>query len=198
MSQHIDAIFENGVFRPEAPVNIPDGQRVCLNVESKAAPADDLSDVADLARYFLDPSALVKRYHQEHGSADVEALFRAPGNRFLISRLALVELHSSFARLVREGVLDQSDFNNLIARLEADVASDVLTVAAVSSRRLEGACALLATHGSNITMRTLDAIHLASAQAFHARTRLAAFVAADKKLLAAAASACGLSVLDVG
>jgi predicted DNA-binding antitoxin AbrB/MazE fold protein len=51
MSQHIDAIFENGVFRPEVPVNIANGQRVSLNVESEAAPADDLMDVADLLDY---------------------------------------------------------------------------------------------------------------------------------------------------
>lgn len=48
MSQRIDAIFENGVFRPEAPVYIPNGERVSLHVESKGAAADDLSDVADL------------------------------------------------------------------------------------------------------------------------------------------------------
>ena len=53
MSQRIDAIFENGVFRPETPVNMPNGERVSLNVESKGMSAnnlddDDLSDVGDL------------------------------------------------------------------------------------------------------------------------------------------------------
>ena len=48
MSQRIDAIFENGVFRPEVPVNITNGQRVSLDVETKSAPTDDLGDVADL------------------------------------------------------------------------------------------------------------------------------------------------------
>jgi predicted DNA-binding antitoxin AbrB/MazE fold protein len=33
MSERIDAIFENGVFRPEVPVNIPNGERVSLDVE---------------------------------------------------------------------------------------------------------------------------------------------------------------------
>jgi predicted nucleic acid-binding protein len=150
-----------------------------------------------MARYFLDSSALVKRYHHERGSGDVDRLFDTAENRFVISRLAVVELHSCFARLVREGVLTPSEFQRLFARLEADVASGMLNVAAVSSRRLEGASTLLSTQGLSSSMRALDAIHLASAQAFHARSRLAAFVAADKKLLAAA-SACGLAVLDVG
>jgi predicted DNA-binding antitoxin AbrB/MazE fold protein len=35
MNQRIDAVFENGVFRPDTPVNIADGQRVSLNVESQ-------------------------------------------------------------------------------------------------------------------------------------------------------------------
>jgi len=149
-----------------------------------------------MARYFIDSSALVKRYHQESGTPTVEGLFNVPGNRFFISRLALVEVHSSFARLVREGVLTKTDFGKLIARLEDDVAAGVLTVAAASSRRLAEASSLLGSHGLTYTMRSLDAVHLATAQALHGRSRVAAFVAADKKLLAVAA-VCGLAVLDV-
>ncbi len=48
MSQRIDAVFENGVFRPETPVQITDGQRVSLSVESRALPVDELDDVRDL------------------------------------------------------------------------------------------------------------------------------------------------------
>lgn len=48
MSQRIDAIFENGVFRPESAVNIPEGQRVSLNIESSYQVPDDLRDIEDL------------------------------------------------------------------------------------------------------------------------------------------------------
>lgn len=48
MNQRIDAIFENGVFRPETPVNIADGQRVSLDVEPKMVAGDELHDVRDL------------------------------------------------------------------------------------------------------------------------------------------------------
>ena len=54
-----------------------------------------------MPRYFLDSSALIKRYHQESGTAQVAGLFNGSGNRFFISRLALVEIHSCFARLVK-------------------------------------------------------------------------------------------------
>jgi len=48
MHHDIDAIFENGVFRPEEPVSIADGEHVSLNIRSKPAAAHELSDVADL------------------------------------------------------------------------------------------------------------------------------------------------------
>lgn len=129
-----------------------------------------------MPRYFLDSSALVKRYHQESGSAQVEGLFNELGNRFFVSRLALVELHSCFARLVREGILPEANFHQLVARLELDVASGILTVAAVSNPRLQAASAILGTHGLTSPARTLDVIHLATAQALHFRTRIAALL----------------------
>jgi predicted DNA-binding antitoxin AbrB/MazE fold protein len=48
MNQRIDAIFENGVFRPEVPVHILNGQRVRLDVEAQLVTRDDLRDVQDL------------------------------------------------------------------------------------------------------------------------------------------------------
>jgi uncharacterized protein len=136
-----------------------------------------------MPRYFLDSSALVKRYHQESGSPAVDELFQEQSNRFFASRLALVEVHSTFARLVRAGVLSANNLKNLLARLDADVATGALAVAAISSPRLESAAVLLATHGTTLPMRTLDAIHLATAQALQNRASLAAFVAADRQLL---------------
>jgi predicted nucleic acid-binding protein len=150
-----------------------------------------------MARYFLDSSVLVKRYHEETGSSDIDGLFRSPDDRVFVSRLAIVEIHSTFARLVREGVITKDDFEKVTLAMEQDVANRVLTIAALSSRRLQEAAAVLATHGMTTPIRTLDAIHLATAQALHGRSRIAAFVAADKKLLVAA-KACGLNVLEVG
>src|ERR1043165_5521459 len=48
MGKRVDAIFENGVFRPESPVQIADGQRVSLDVETRAVSDDSLDDVRDL------------------------------------------------------------------------------------------------------------------------------------------------------
>jgi len=48
MSQWIEAIYENGAFRPQSPVDVAEGQRVSLQVEATAASADDLADISDL------------------------------------------------------------------------------------------------------------------------------------------------------
>jgi len=149
-----------------------------------------------MPRYFLDSSALIKRYHHESGSVHVESIFSTFNSQFFISRLALVEVHSSYARLVREKVLTERDFLTLVTRLRVDIASGLLAVAAVSGQRLEAAAKLLASHGLAVPLRTLDAIQLATADALNGRARLAAFVAADKKLLVAAAH-LGLPIIDV-
>lgn len=150
-----------------------------------------------MARYFLDSSALVKRYHVEPGSERLAELFAASDNRFFIARLALVELHSTFARLVRDGTYPISEMHLALGRLSADVASGLLSVVAVSSQRFEAAANILQTIGLTHNIRTLDALHLATAQSLNARSRLSSFVAADKRLLSSAA-ACGLEVEDIG
>jgi predicted nucleic acid-binding protein len=63
-----------------------------------------------MPRYYLDSSALVKRYHAEAGSDRVRALFKVPANRIISSRLAILEIDSTFARLVREEVITGADF----------------------------------------------------------------------------------------
>jgi len=48
MSQQFPAIYENGVLRPEHPLDLADGQRVTVTIDEAALFDDDLSDIADL------------------------------------------------------------------------------------------------------------------------------------------------------
>jgi predicted DNA-binding antitoxin AbrB/MazE fold protein len=48
MQERIDATFENGVFKPNEPVHVSEGQRVSLRIEFVSADADDLSETQDL------------------------------------------------------------------------------------------------------------------------------------------------------
>jgi len=60
--------------------------------------------------YFLDTSALVKRYHPERGSAVVQRAFAEPSARRIISDISIIEVHSAFARRVRMGEITQRIF----------------------------------------------------------------------------------------
>ena len=44
----IDAIFENGVFRPSEPVNMAEGERVSLVVSPRHDNCKEATDVSDL------------------------------------------------------------------------------------------------------------------------------------------------------
>lgn len=56
-----------------------------------------------MTRYFLDTSALIKRYVREPGHTWVKALCRpSSGNDLYLAEIALVEVVASFSRMARE------------------------------------------------------------------------------------------------
>jgi predicted nucleic acid-binding protein len=136
---------------------------------------------------YFDTSALVKRYIEEAGRRKVLHLLRR--HDVVASAILPVELRSALRRRVSEGTLDAERVPEILKRVATDraywtfveIAPDVLTAA----ERLIG------TH----PLRTLDAVHVASAQIFAARvpgTELI-FVSADKRQTDAAA-VIGLTV----
>ena len=72
---------------------------------------------------FLDTSALVKRYHPEAGSAEVDRLWNDPAQTLFVSRLSALEIVSAFAGKVRAGTISPVDFDSLRGRFFADVAT---------------------------------------------------------------------------
>lgn len=48
MSHQFAAIFENGVLRPEQPLDLANGQRVTVTIREVTTSDEDLSDIADL------------------------------------------------------------------------------------------------------------------------------------------------------
>lgn len=132
--------------------------------------------------YWLDSSALVKRYVDETGSAWVEGLFA--GNRVAVAAIAAVELVSALTRRANRGDIDRADLDAVLRAWRAD--ADEYFVVAVDPV-LPLAESLAARHG----LRANDAIQLAGAM--EARRRLQAaglpgpiFAASDQQLLAAA------------
>lgn len=78
-----------------------------------------------MSTYYLDASALIKRYVTETGSSWIRALFRPEnGHLFITSRLTLVEVFSAFARRRREGSVAVADYDTNVRAFRSDSATD--------------------------------------------------------------------------
>jgi predicted nucleic acid-binding protein len=139
-----------------------------------------------LASFFVDTSALAKRYTSEIGTGWVRSWTRVSnGNTIIISDLALVEMFSVIARREYDGDMTASTAERFRRVFSLHVRDEYL-VMRTSSAQLSVAQRLVTTH-VGLGLRALDAIHLATA--LHIQTTLGqslTFVSADKKLLATA------------
>jgi predicted nucleic acid-binding protein len=124
---------------------------------------------------YFDTSALVKRYVDEAGRREVLQLLRR--NECVTSAVLPVELRSGLRRRVAEGSLVAARLPAILTHVAADRA--YWTLVEVGTDVLTAAETLVATH----PIRTLDAIHVASAQLFAAGISMPAltFVSADKR-----------------
>ena len=144
-----------------------------------------------MAWAYFDTSALVKRYVDETGRREILRLLYQ--HECITSALLPVELRSALRRRVSDGTLDGERVPDILAHFASDrafwalveVTTDVLTAAAT----------LVSAH----PLRTLDAIHVASAQLLAARSASPRmlFVSADTRQTAAAA-ALGMAVRHIG
>lgn len=138
-----------------------------------------------MAAYFLDSSALVKRYARETGTAWMIGLFRrAAGHRLYIARITGVEVAAALARKRRGANLTADEATRSLARLRRDL-SQRLRIVEITSALLTNAMALAEKHG----LRGYDAVQLgALLEANHERLRQnlspLVLVAADNELLA--------------
>jgi predicted nucleic acid-binding protein len=130
---------------------------------------------------YFDTSALVKRYIDESGRREVLQLLRR--HECVASAVLPVELRSALRRRVTEGALEAARLPEILKRVSADRA--YWTLVEVGPEVLAAAEKLVAVH----PLRTLDAIHVGSAQMFAAGVSEAdlMFVSADKRQTEAAA-----------
>ena len=145
-----------------------------------------------MTAYFLDSSALVKRYVSETGSVWVQQI-TAPqtGNLLFIARITWVEVISAFARRQREGSLTSADVALVIQTFRSDLNTQYQVIEldatlAVSAGQVVG----------QYPLRAYDAVQLASVlriQPAFATTQSTSliFLTADNRL-SAIAGALGL------
>jgi predicted nucleic acid-binding protein len=128
---------------------------------------------------YCDTSAMAKRYVREPGRP---ALMKALARHRVVSSVLLpVELHSAFSRRAREGTLATVTLPRLFKRVATD--RQHWTLIETTAEVLAEAEALLEAH----PLRTLDAVHVASARIFQKRMRVPVmFVSADARQLTAA------------
>ena len=82
-----------------------------------------------MSNYYLDTSALVKRYLVEIGSTWISTLTPlSAGNVIIISDLTTVELFSTLARRQREGTVTQANGIVLQTRFLADLEREYLSI----------------------------------------------------------------------
>jgi len=147
-----------------------------------------------MTQYYFDSSAVVKNYHSEAGSPRVHSILAAAGDIF-VSRLALVEAHSAFAKKVRVGQIPPSRFKHFSRRFRKDILNRVWSVRNVKVPHYKTAERMLRRLALQHNLRALDAIQLAVALSLHSASAPVTFVCADQALCAIAAAE-GLAVIN--
>jgi len=138
---------------------------------------------------YFDSSAVVKLYVKERGRGVVLRLLRR--HEVVASAILPIEIRAALRRRAAEDAIESSRLAAALEQLTTDRAQ--WNLIAVSAAVLQRAEQIVASHA----VRTLDAIHIASAQEFGSRLRVRLpFISADRRQLEAAAET-GLSVRQV-
>jgi hypothetical protein len=145
--------------------------------------------------YYLDSSAVVKRYAAEAGSEAIRAICTDAKNALFLSKLSLVEVSSAFARRARGGGISDEDRQSYLDLFIGDCARDYALIPA-DRRAINRAVGLAQAYA----LRGYDALQLACALVAGDLLRAAGaepvqYLSADDELLAAAAAE-GLTVAN--
>ncbi len=134
---------------------------------------------------YWDTSTLVKLYAQEGDSAAFENYALNAPSKAVTSRIALYEAHATFRRKEAESILQSGCAQKLYSQLMQDVAAGELRLVELGADVEREYGQVLGTcyqQSPPVPLRTLDALHLASARVA-GETEL---VATDKRMRDAA------------
>jgi predicted nucleic acid-binding protein len=111
--------------------------------------------------YFLDTSALVKRYHRERGSAVIDALFTAADRRLIISDLSILEFGSALAKKVRDRAITPEQYHRALGFFCQNIVTETMVVEIMGEEDKAMAATLLEKYSLQAPLRTLDSLQLA-------------------------------------
>jgi predicted nucleic acid-binding protein len=129
--------------------------------------------------YFLDTSALVKRYHSEKGTDKIDKIFSQDDRAIVISSISLTEMVSALNRKKEEKIISREDLKIALSKFFHDAIKDFL-VLELDGEHIKGSIRLILKRN----IRTLDAMQLAVALGL--KDLKVTFVCADKKLASVA------------
>jgi len=132
--------------------------------------------------YFLDTSALIKRYHREVGTDRVNALFESEEAILFISDVAIIEFYSAMARKVRMGELTQEGYEQVCDFFLGECDQGLFYIEEVNDVVKGKSVELLHSYALKLSLRTLDSLQLATAMVLKEREGLDYFVTADSRL----------------
>ncbi|MBY8965026.1 type II toxin-antitoxin system VapC family toxin [Algiphilus sp. NNCM1] len=115
---------------------------------------------------YVDTSALLPFYRKESASETVEVLFLSHEQHLLISELVRVEFASALSRWVRMGELTEPQAYRAESAFHEDVSESRYRLARPNAKMFERAMHWLLTRRTSLN--TLDALHLACAEASEA------------------------------
>lgn len=142
----------------------------------------------NVLNYFIDTSALFKRYVFEKGSQTINHIFAEKANRY-ISVVTLCEVTSNLRRLVDvDKILYETEFTQVKSTFLGEIGNEILDVIDLTPSIILKSMDIC----SENYVTPLDAIQLASALTLKERP---VFVCSDKKLLRSA-NQWGLSTID--
>lgn len=143
-------------------------------------------------KYFIDTSALFKRYINETGTNEIDILFKKDA-RYLVSNLAIVEFISNLKRLVDiDNIIDFGTYMLIKKELFNDIGDGKIEVVNISSDEIIAATELI----DKKYITPIDSIQLAFAVKMKEMDENSVFVCSDKKLCSLAANH-GIKVLEI-
>lgn len=109
---------------------------------------------------FFDTSALIKFFHEESGTELVTDLITAPGNSVYVSDLVRLEFVSALHRRYRNKEINGTALNEAISGFFEEYQR--FNIEPLGHAVLQEAEELLIKYGKTYSLRTLDALHLAT------------------------------------
>jgi predicted nucleic acid-binding protein len=107
------------------------------------------------ATYYLDTSALVKRYHVERGTRYLDRIFAEPDATFTIASIAIVEVTAAVHRKHVEGEISRNALLHTLSKFSEDLITE-FWILDIERHHIHEAQQLILRHG----LRTLDSLQL--------------------------------------